>query len=233
MNRIGNHGEKVLAALAEGRMFRLHTDGWRAGALRAPASLIGELARADLVQEGKDALTLTPAGRARADRRARPNRLLTERAVADESPAPTPTLPARPRPRRSVTVNLMESPLGWLYARGLVDQRRFDAGERLRGDFTMAGLGPRVTMRWEATPVASRRGGADAPLDPTLAAIAAKRRFEGAVAAAGTGMSDILWRVVCSGEGLEGAEKALGWPRRAGKLVLLMALDRVADYYGL
>jgi hypothetical protein len=29
------------------------------------------------------------------------------------------------------------------------------------------------------------------------------------------------------------AETALGWPARAGKLVLGMALDRVADYYRL
>ena len=36
---------------------------------------------------------------------------------------------------RSVTVNLAESPLGWLFARGLVTQRQFDAGERLRGDW--------------------------------------------------------------------------------------------------
>jgi hypothetical protein len=27
------------------------------------------------------------------------------------------------------------------------------------------------------------------------------------------------------------AETALGWPARAGKLVLSFALDRVADYY--
>ena len=41
----------------------------------------------------------------------------------------------------------------------------------------------------------------------------------------------ILWRVVCSGEGMREAETALGWPARAGKLVLTFALDRVADYY--
>jgi hypothetical protein len=27
------------------------------------------------------------------------------------------------------------------------------------------------------------------------------------------------------------AERALGWPARSGRLVLGMALDRVADYY--
>ncbi|HEX6410097.1 MAG TPA: DUF6456 domain-containing protein, partial [Sphingomicrobium sp.] len=41
----------------------------------------------------------------------------------------------------------------------------------------------------------------------------------------------ILWRVVCSREGMRDAETALGWPARAGKLVLTLALDRVATYY--
>jgi hypothetical protein len=50
---------------------------------------------------------------------------------------------------------------------------------------------------------------------------------------AGSGLSDILWRIVCAGEGMRDAETALGWPARAGKLVLAMALDRVADYYRL
>ncbi|WP_257211743.1 DUF6456 domain-containing protein, partial [Sphingobium sp. IP1] len=31
--------------------------------------------------------------------------------------------------------------------------------------------------------------------------------------------------------GLGPAERALGWPSRAGKLVLGLALDRVADWY--
>nr|WP_245842592.1 DUF6456 domain-containing protein [Sphingomonas laterariae] len=128
---------------------------------------------------------------------------------------------------------MAESPLGWLMARGLVSQRQFDAGERLRADWEMAGLGPRVTMRWDAAPVARGARGADAPLDPTLAQIAARRRFDGAIAAAGPGLSDICWRVVCAGDGLEAAERALAWPKRAGKLVLLLALDRVADFYGI
>ena len=34
--------------------------------------------------------------------------------------------------RRSVTVNLTESPIAWLHARGHLDTRLFDAGEALR-----------------------------------------------------------------------------------------------------
>ena len=55
--------------------------------------------------------------------------------------------------------------------------------------------------------------------------------FDGALSAAGKGLADILWRVVCAGETLPVAEKALTWPSRSGKLVLKLALDRVADFY--
>jgi len=136
------------------------------------------------------------------------------------------------RGRRSVTVNLAESPLSWLRARGHVDARQYEAGERLRADYETAALGPRVTMRWDVARERGRKGAPEA-LGPTLAQIGAKRRFDAAVGAAGPGLADVLWRVVCAGEGLPAAEKALGWPARAGKLVLGLALDRVADHYGL
>jgi hypothetical protein len=134
---------------------------------------------------------------------------------------------------RRVRVNLGESPLGWLRSRGHVDARQFEAGERLRVDYEMASLGVRVTMRWDTSPRSPGRGHAPEGLDPTLAQIAAKRRFDAGLAAVGAGLSDVLWRVVCAGEGLAVAEKGLGWPSRAGKLVLGLALDRLADHYGL
>ena len=67
--------------------------------------------------------------------------------------------------------------------------------------------------------------------DLTASQLDAKRRFEDAIASAGPGLADILWRVVCAGEGMRDAETALGWPARAGKLVLTFALDRIAAYY--
>jgi Domain of unknown function (DUF6456) len=157
-------------------------------------------------------------------------RLLIERAMEPEAaPADGRRLPQR----RSVTVNLAEAPLGWLFARGLVTRRQFDAGERLRSDWERSQLAPRVTMSWDAAPVARGRGGASAAPDLAGAQIDAKRRFDAATAAAGPGLCDILWRIVCAGEGMRDAETALGWPARAGKLVLTLALDRVADYYRL
>jgi hypothetical protein len=88
-------------------------------------------------------------------------------------------------------------------------------------------------MRWDPAPVAKSRGAAGAGLQPAESQMHARSRFEAAIAAAGPGLSDILWRVVCAGEGMRDAETALGWPTRAGKLVLTIALDRVADYYHL
>ena len=67
--------------------------------------------------------------------------------------------------------------------------------------------------------------------DLSASQIDARSRFDAAVASAGPGLSDILWRIVCAGEGMRDAETALGWPARAGKLVLTLALDRLALYY--
>ena len=157
-------------------------------------------------------------------------RLLSERSIESAGPDDK-RRPSSARSARSVTVNLAESPLGWLLSRGLVSPRQYDAGERLRADWERAQLAPRVTMSWDAAPVARGRGGSASTPDCGAAQIDAKRRFDDAIANAGPGLSDILWRVVCAGDGMREAESALGWPARAGKLVLTFALDRVADYY--
>ncbi len=160
------------------------------------------------------------------------NRLLVERGigVGPESSRAAAT-PPKGKAARSVTVNMAESPLGWLRAHGHVSARQHEAGERLRDDWERAQLGPCVTMRWDAGPMARGSRGAPSAADPGAAGLAAKVRFESAVAAVGPGLSDVLWRVVCAGEGMRDAETALGWPARSGKLVLGLALDRLAGFY--
>jgi len=151
-------------------------------------------------------------------------RKLVERELTPEGPRRRSGTTAR---RRSVTVNLAESPLGWLHAHGHLDDRLFDAGERLRGDYEAAQIAPAITMRWEPVRIRGTAG----KLSPTERQVSARERFDGAIAAAGRGLDDILWRVVCACETLPAAEKALEWPSRSGKLVLRLALDRVADFY--
>ncbi|HET6537050.1 MAG TPA: DUF6456 domain-containing protein [Sphingopyxis sp.] len=141
--------------------------------------------------------------------------------------------PAKDRPeiRRQVRVNIAENPVDWLAARGMVSAQQQQAAEKLRQDFERAGLSARVTMRWNAAPLAKSRSGARAD-DASLARMDSHRRFHAALDAVGPGLVDICWRVICGGEGISGAEKGLGWPARSGKLVLGMALDRLARFYG-
>ncbi|AWW74302.1 hypothetical protein CD351_07665 [Erythrobacter sp. KY5] len=152
-------------------------------------------------------------------------RKLVERELTSEGPRREGTARAK---GRSVTVNAAESPIAWLHSRGHLPARLFDAGEALRADYERAQLSPNVTMRWD--PVRIKTTG-DTGLNASERQIAAKQRFDGAMNAAGKGLEDVLWRVVCAGEGLPQAEKTLGWPARSGKLVLKLALERVADFY--
>jgi hypothetical protein len=110
---------------------------------------------------------------------------------------------------RSVTVNIAESTLSWLKARGLVSDRQFEAGERSRVAW------PRVTMQWEAR-VDSSSGGES--FDPHLGQVQAKRRFDGALSAIGSGLNDVAWRVICAGESVPVAERALAGRRGRGGL---------------
>ena len=132
-------------------------------------------------------------------------RQLVERELTSEGPKRGESARGK---HRSVTVNLSESPIAWLHSRGHLDERQFDAGERLRADYERAQLAPSVTMSWDPVRI---KGGGDNGLTPAEKQMSAKRRFDEATAAAGPGLSDVLWRVVCAGETLPDAEKALAW----------------------
>ena len=136
-----------------------------------------------------------------------------------------------PRRARIVRINRDESPLRWLSSRSLITNRQLAAGEQLRRDFAIAGLEPGVTMRWDATPRGQISGSSGD--NQSVARIDAHRRFSAAIDAVGSGLSDICWRVVCAGEAMPGAERALGWPSRSGRIILALALDRLADHYRL
>lgn len=138
---------------------------------------------------------------------------------------------------RTLAVNDGESPLGWLHRRRgpdgkpLISALQREAGERLRTDFTLAQMTPRLAADLAAPVVAGRRGAKHAPLPEIV--LAAKQRFRLALNAVGPGLSDLLIAVCCHLVGLEDAERHNGWPRRSAKIVLQIALDRLAQHYGL
>ncbi len=143
--------------------------------------------------------------------------------------------------RRTVLVNEAESPLGWLKSRKdrngrpLISEPQYEAGERLRADYWFAQLGPRVTANWSALAPSerSRRGAPSSAADLRDEVIAAKERVMRALKEVGPEVGGILVDICCELKGLEEAEKANGWPQRAGKVVLQIALTRLARHYGL
>lgn len=131
--------------------------------------------------------------------------------------------------------NLGESPLAWLARRRDTKGRLWlspveaAAGERLRDEFHRAGTVGRLTMNWDGAPRVD--GGGGRRLEPAERARAAKDRIAAALEAAGPGLREILEHVCLAGTALEAAERSLGLPRRAGKTVLKLALQRLVAHY--
>ncbi len=111
--------------------------------------------------------------------------------------------------------------------------RQLLAGEKLRSDYEAAMMGPQVAMRWENVPLSREKRSAPSGLSQTERTISAKKRFDDALVALGPDLSDIAWRVICAGEAMPVAEREMAWPVRSGKLVLRIALDRLAGFYRL
>jgi Domain of unknown function (DUF6456) len=160
---------------------------------------------------------------------------LATSGVSDPFTAPQPLLAQRhmmtPDGERVVTVNEIESPLARLRMRRQITPVQFEAGERLRQDFTLAGLMPRLCADLTA-PISNSARGAKAP-SMTETLIAARQRFRRAMASVGPGLSDLLFDVCCHLKGLESVEARYQWPTRSAKVVLQIALDRLAAHYGI
>lgn len=139
----------------------------------------------------------------------------------------------------SAIVNDSESPLAWLARRkgrdgqAMISPEQFVAGEKLRADFTRGHLSPRVTSDWSAPtgrrPRGSGGGGAG---EMTDIVIASRQRVRLALEACGPEFSGLLMDVCCFLRGLEDVEHERGWPPRSAKVVLQLALDRLARHYG-
>ncbi len=138
----------------------------------------------------------------------------------------------------TIAVNQGESPLGWLARRKdangepLLKPEEVEAGERLREDFELAQIGPKVGQDWRRflTPVSASTGPGRTPSEgPSFA----RERVKLALEALGPGLSDAAFRICCFQEGLEATERRMGWSARSGKVVLKLALQRLVDHYGL
>jgi Domain of unknown function (DUF6456) len=139
--------------------------------------------------------------------------------------------------QRLAAVNLDESPLAGLMRRKGKDGRayltidEFNAGERLRADFSKGMMMQRVSANWSAAVSSSRRGAPDALANLTDTALAARQRLAKALAAAGPELSGALIDICCFLKGLEQVEMERQWPVRSGKLMLKTGLAALARHY--
>ncbi len=211
-----------------GAVWRLYSprNGYRRPLASPPAQVADAMIAAGwLEREGEGKWRIAQAGRewlARAEgRRAR-------REIVD---------PHGVRRQAEVTD---ESPLDWLARRRdkngepFLTAEQVAAGERLRRDYETGRLGQKVTASWDVAFSASeRRRARSLPGGPDIAerALAARQRVHAALAAVGPQLDEILLEVCCLSRGLEAAERRLGWPRRSARLVLRIALERLAAHY--
>jgi len=159
-------------------------------------------------------------------------RLRAARLSLREQVVDTPNGPQR------VTVDDLESPLAWLArrrgrdGRALIAPHQLEAGERLRADFTRAQLMPRTTADWSSPISSKRRAMPVSAGSMTDGTIAARQRVNLAMEAVGPEFSGLLMDLCCFLKGLDDIERTRGWPARSAKVVLQLALDRLARHYG-
>lgn len=138
---------------------------------------------------------------------------------------------------RKVKYNLAESPLSALARRRDKSGRLFlsddlvAAGERLREDFELSQMGPRVAQNWDSFMTGPQKGGQGRREAQSNSAQAARDRVHTALADLGPGLGDVVLRCCCFLEGIETTEKIMGWSARSGKIVLRIALQRLKRHY--
>ena len=139
--------------------------------------------------------------------------------------------------RRAVRYNVAESPLAVLARRKDKNGKPFlsddlvAAGERLREDFELAQMGPRVSQNWERFLTGGTRGGFANDSGVGDGPTGARDRVSEALRDLGPGLGDVVLRCCCYLEGMEAAERRMGWSARSGKIVLRIALQRLKCHY--
>ena len=203
-----------------------------------PRAALDELIGRDLVEvrlgpSGRPRYHISEAGTAHLRRRAasKEDRFLAQHQ--ELLPAKVEVGGVRTGVQRDPT----ESPLEWLRRRKkngepLIDAVAFEAGERLRRDLTLAQMLPSVTLNWSAA-ASPKAAGGTGQANPTETAIAARQRATKALDSVGADFSGLLLDLCGFLKGLERIEQERGWPPRSGKVVVKLALARLASHYGL
>ena len=222
-------GPASLRPAAVGGKLLLEAEG--RGTIAVEARLVDLLVRQGVVVRASHSVALSAAGAALARRLAESGRpggaghdlgLVT--VEGEEGPA-------------AALANLAESPLSQLVrrkgkdGRPFLTTREYEAGERLRADYTRGQIMPRLGANWIASVASGRRADGGGMAELTDAALGARRRVHRAIEAVGPELSGVLIDVCCFLKGLERVEAERGWPVRSAKVVLKTALGALARHY--
>ncbi|MBD3765750.1 MAG: helix-turn-helix domain-containing protein [Rhodobacterales bacterium] len=195
----------------------------------------GRVARYAITATGRAALRrMTPEGAASAA----PGLAEAATPFADQHRDWGERVVDEPGGPRRMRFNLAESPVTALGRRRDKDGKPFlepelvAAAERLREDFELAQMGPRVAQNWDRFLTAGAdRGAFRAAAGRAEGPRAARDRVAAALRDLGPGLGDVALRVCCYLEGVETAERRMGWAARSGKIVLRIALQRLRRHY--
>jgi hypothetical protein len=234
LRRLAIRGASVRPA--EEGAYRLVAPNAKGNGPRIEARLVTDLlSRGLLSDSGDGTFAISPAGKSAMRRQmaggpedlAAQHRQVVSASIEHESG------------RQTVAINAAESPLAWLRrrkgpdGRPFLDVAQFQAGERLRADFTRAQLMPRITANWDAAVASGRRAGDGGMADLTDAVLAARQRVEKAIDTVGPELGDLLLDFCCFLKGIEEIERTRRWPARSSKVALQLALSSLARHYGL
>jgi hypothetical protein len=134
-------------------------------------------------------------------------------------------------------INLAESPLAQMMrlrqknGHAFLSRAEFEAGERLRRDYTRGRIMQRLGANWEASESVGRRGDVNGIADLTDTALAARQRVDRALREVGPELSGLLVDICCFLKGLETVERERAWPARSAKMLVKTALGMLARHY--
>lgn len=228
---LSGFAERVLLKMQSGAQASIQLDKkLKVGSLLAPPSVLDSLLA--LVVQQKNTVKINSVGEAYIRRMKQLSQIARTGAAASSSVYASQHILQDSKyikdggRIKTYKTNIGETPLGWLLkrkdknGRSMISKEQFLAGERLREDFELSGMSQNITLNYDAIIRSQSSRHTACGMTVSDHAIAAKKRLNNALEDVGPDLKDVLFRVCCHLDGLEAAEKNLGWPVRSGKVVL-------------
>lgn len=249
MRRLSSFAIKILVKLQKGsRAVRIDQSCYRVGRTNVPMSVIDELQRNDLISSHPDrGLCLSEPGIAYLRRRDAVKTKRSSRGSQKVRKGVSTSFAQQHQKmhcrhvvvdgrRERYRANIGDTAIGWLAGRkdrdgkAYIEPEMLEAALRFQKDCELGGFG-RIATSDPAAPPSDRRRRLPAEFEPGDHNLDARKRIGEVMQSLGPVLSDLLIRTCCFGHGLEQIEVANSWPRRSGKLVLQIALERLVDHY--